>query len=270
MSEYQKVLEASKDLADHQIDIAIIAGTGLSHLGEQVADKVVVDYEEVPHFGKAKVKGHAGKIVFGTLENKKVGVLNGRYHLYEGWSAKEVVRPLRVLNQLGAKTLIVTNCAGSLNPKFQTPAAMLILDQINLTAKDPLTGPQEDEMGERFVDMSNCYDPKLIELVRNHKDKMTLPLHEGIYVGLHGPMFESSAERRMLHQLGADAVGMSTVLEVISARHAKMNVLGFSALANMAIGGENQQEDSHDAILKATYPIAKEIGHLIVEILPLI
>lgn len=253
---------------DAGLDAIIIAGTGLAHLAEAVAAGVAVDYADIPHFPPAKVKGHAGQLSIGAAGGRKIAVLNGRFHLYEGWSAADVARPVRALARLGARSLVVTNCAGSLNPDFQTPCAMLITDQINFTGKDPLTGPHEPELGERFVDMSNCYDPELLALARERRDMLSLPLHEGIYAGFHGPMFETSAERRMLRMLGGDAVGMSTVLEVIAARHAGLRVLGFSALANMATGGPDQQPDSHEAILAATYPIAKELGRLIEDLLP--
>lgn len=270
-SEYAKVAAGAafvRERWNEGVDVAVIAGTGLAHLAEVVADGVTIDYGAIPHFPPAKVKGHAGVLALGKVGARKVAVLNGRFHLYEGWSGADVARPARVLAQLGAKTLVVTNCAGALNPSFQTPCAMLITDHINFTGKDPLTGPHEEELGERFVDMSNCYDAELLQLARARKDQLALPMHEGIYAGFHGPMFETSAERRMLHKFGADAVGMSTVLEVIAARHAKMRVLGFSALANMATGGPDQQPDSHEAILAATLPIAREIGKLVEELLP--
>ncbi|MBF2734510.1 MAG: purine-nucleoside phosphorylase [Betaproteobacteria bacterium AqS2] len=253
---------------DAGLDAVVIAGTGLAHLAEAVKGGVAIDYADIPHFPPAKVKGHAGELAIGEAGGKKIAVLNGRFHLYEGWTGADVARPVRALARLGARTLVVTNCAGSLNPDFETPCAMLITDQINFTGKDPLTGPHEPELGERFVDMSNCYDRQLLELARERKGMLDLPLHEGIYAGFHGPMFETSAERRMLRLLGGDAVGMSTVLEVIAAREAGMRVLGFSALANMATGGPDQQPDSHEAILAATYPIAKELGRLIEDLLP--
>ncbi len=213
--------------------IAITLGTGLSTLAEAIEPVAVVPYAEVPGLGISTVESHRGELVLGWLEGKAVGALAGRFHLYEGYSPKEVVRGVRLLGELGAGVYIVCNAAGALELSWRAGEVMLITDHINLTGENPLIGPNIDEWGERFPDMSCPYDPELITLAREAARAKGITLREGVYVGLKGPSMETPAETRMLGIIGAQAVGMSTVMEVIAARHMGMRVMGLSALSNV-------------------------------------
>lgn len=249
-------------------EVALVTGTGLEGLGTAVEDAIPLDYADIPGFGESGVDGHPGQLLLGTLAGRRVALLHGRFHLYEGYSAREVARPVRALARLGAATFVVTNCAGALEASFAPPALMLITDQFNHTGQSPLAGAPEPELGERFVDMAHCYDRGLRELAHSCAAELGLTLHEGVYLAVAGPQLESNAERRAFRQLGAHAVGMSTVHEVIAARQAGMRVLGFSALANLATGADDQQPDSLEQMLAATAQVAGGLRRLILELLP--
>lgn len=234
--------------ADRVPEAAIILGSGLGALAEHVAADAVIPYAEIPHFPRPGVEGHAGRLVIGTLEGRAVAVMQGRAHFYEGYPIADVVFPVRVLHALGAPVLIVTNAAGGLNRQWRAGDLMVIADHINFMGTNPLMGPNEDEMGPRFPDMSAAYDPALIALAEQTALEVGVPLRKGVYIGVSGPSYETPAELRMMARWGADAVGMSTVHEVIAARHAGLRVLGLTAITDMATG-EAQGAISHEEVI---------------------
>lgn len=217
--------------------IAIILGTGLGRLAEDIGEKENIPYSEIPNFPLSTVQGHSGNLVLGKLGNKEVVAMQGRFHYYEGYSLKEVTFPVRVMKKLGADTIIISNAAGGMNRFFKRGDLMLITDHINLFGDNPLIGPNDEEIGPRFPDMSEAYSQNLIELAQKVALKEKIRLKEGIYAGLTGPNLETPAEYRFLISMGADAVGMSTVPEVIVANHMGMKVLGISCITDLAIDG---------------------------------
>lgn len=217
--------------------IAIILGTGLGRLAEDIKEKEIIPYSDIPNFPISTVQGHGGNLVLGKLENKEVVAMQGRFHYYEGYNLKEVTFPVRVMKKLGADIIIISNAAGGMNRFFKRGDLMLITDHINLFGDNPLIGPNDEELGLRFPDMSEAYDRKLVELTLKVALKEKIKLHQGIYVGLTGPTLETPAEYRFLIKIGADAVGMSTVPEVIVANHMGMKVLGISCITDLAING---------------------------------
>jgi len=217
--------------------IAIILGTGLGRLAEDIEEKEIIPYSEIPNFPVSTVQSHSGNLVLGKLGNKEVVAMQGRFHYYEGYSLKEVTFPVRVMKKLGAAIIIISNAAGGMNRFFKRGDLMLITDHINLFGDNPLIGPNDEELGPRFPDMSEAYNYKLIELAKKVALKEKIKLQEGIYAGLTGPTLETPAEYRFLINIGADAVGMSTVPEVIVANHIGMKVLGISCITDLAIDG---------------------------------
>jgi purine-nucleoside phosphorylase len=216
--------------------IAIVLGSGLGTLAESAQLETRITYSDIPHMPVSTAPGHAGTLSLGTLEGRPVALLSGRAHLYEGYGPEQVVFAVRLMRRLGAEALIVTNAAGGVNLDFYPGLLMLISDHINLTARNPLVGPADSRIGLRFPDMSEAYDARLRGLARAAAEELELPLAEGVYLGLLGPNYETPAEVRMVRILGGDAVGMSTVLEVIAAHHMGMRVLGISCITNMAAG----------------------------------
>ncbi|NMB32997.1 MAG: purine-nucleoside phosphorylase [Clostridium sp.] len=217
-------------------NIAIILGSGLGPLADEINDVIEIDYKDIPNFPDTTVKGHEGKLIYGFLGGKRVIAMKGRFHYYEGNDVSQVAFPIRVFSALGIKSLIVTNASGGINRAFNAGDLMIIRDHISFFAPSPLRGKNVDEFGFRFPDMSKAYDPGLIEVCKKVADRIRVPVREGIYAFAQGPMYETPAEIRALAGLGADAVGMSTVPEVIIARHSGMNVLGVSCITNMAAG----------------------------------
>ncbi len=217
-------------------DIAVILGSGLGGYVEALEDAKSLSYEDIPGFPVSTVPGHAGRWWVGTLHGKRVFMMQGRFHSYEGYDQQTVTLPIRVMCKLGVKTVIVTNASGGVNTSFEPGDLMLIEDFINLSGKNPLTGPNLDEFGPRFPDMCHAYDVELKKLATDVAKELNIKLQHGVYAWLNGPTFESPAEIRMARILGADAVGMSTVPETIVARHCGMNVLGMSCITNMAAG----------------------------------
>jgi purine-nucleoside phosphorylase len=234
-------------------EIAIILGTGLGRLAEDIKEKEIIPYSEIPNFPVSTVQGHSGNLVLGNLGNKKVVAMQGRFHYYEGYKLKEVTFPVRVMKKLGADIIIISNAAGGMNRFFKRGDLMLITDHLNLFGDNPLIGPNDEELGLRFPDMSEAYSQKLIELAEKVALKEKIRLQEGVYAGLAGPTLETPAEYRFLISIGptletpaeyrflisigADAVGMSTVPEVIVANHMGMKVLGISCITDLAIDG---------------------------------
>ena len=217
--------------------IAIILGTGLGRLAENIEEKEIIPYSEIPNFPISTVQSHSGNLVLGKLGNKEVVAMQGRFHYYEGYNLKEVTFPVRVMKKLGADIIIISNAAGGMNRFFKRGDLMLITDHINLFGDNPLIGPNDEELGPRFPDMSEAYSQKLIELAKKIALKEKIRLREGVYAGLTGPTLETPAEYRFLINIGADAVGMSTVPEVIVANHMGMKVLGISCITDLAIDG---------------------------------
>jgi len=214
--------------------ILLVLGTGLGSLADAMEVELALPYEKIPHFPRATVSSHAGNLLFGRLRGRDIAVLQGRFHYYEGYSARELTMPVRVLSLLGAETLLLTNAAGSLNPSHVPGSIMIIRDHINLIPENPLRGPNIDEWGPRFPDMSVPYDMHLIEIAQQSALHLQLAgTVTGVYAAIPGPSLETPAETRLLRHSGADAVGMSSVPEVIVARHAGMRVLGLSVIANV-------------------------------------
>ena len=223
-------------LGAFQPKVAMILGSGLGYLGDEVENPIIVPYGDIPHFKASTAPGHKGQLVFGILAGKPVAVMQGRMHHYEGYSYEEVSYALRVLHLLGCDTLFVTNASGGVNWQFKAGDLMLITDQIKIFMESPLRGENIPEFGVRFPDSSYLYTPALQELARKQARKLDLDLKEGVYMYFPGPQYETPAEIRMARILGADAVGMSTAPEVITAAHCGMQVLGFSLVSNMAAG----------------------------------
>lgn len=262
---FEQITEASKYIQS-QIglvpDLAIILGSGLGDLANDIDVVKEFSYSDIPHFPISTVPGHAGKLILGTLMGKKVVVMKGRMHFYEGYPMSSVIFPVRVMHALGAKKLIVTNAAGGLNPKFSPGDVMLITDHINMQGDNALIGPNDDSIGPRFPDMTNLYTPELRKLTLDIAEEQGITLQKGVYVAWSGPTYETPAERRFLRQIGGDAVGMSTVPEATAARHAGMEILGFSAITNIATGGEDQPADDHEHVLA----MAKVAGEKLVKL----
>jgi len=217
-------------------EIGLILGSGLGVLGEEVQDKVIIEYSDIPNFPISTVEGHKSRFIFGTLNNKKIAVMQGRFHYYEGYSMQDVVFPVWVMHALGINNLIVTNAAGGVNKSFKPGDLMLIKDHINFSGDNPLLGPNINEIGVRFPDMSNAYNYNLIELAKKCATDNNIEIREGTYMMFTGPNYETPAEIKAVRILGGDAVGMSTVPEVIAANHSGMKVLGISCITNMAAG----------------------------------
>lgn len=251
----------------HRPKIGIILGSGMSSLADAVADADVLPYETIPHFVASTVVGHAGRLVLGHLEGHSVLVMQGRIHFYEGYTMQQVTFPVRVMRFLGIDTLIVTNAAGGLRAEFAPGDLMLIADHINLigmAGNNPLNGPNDPELGPRFPDMSQAYDPALRSLARAVAEKAHIPVHEGVYICLAGPSFETPADVRFLRLIGADAVGMSTVPEVTVARHMGLRVLGISGISNVLVSASGKhQETTHEEVLEAGRIIVPRLTTLI-------
>ncbi|RAL22206.1 purine-nucleoside phosphorylase [Lujinxingia litoralis] len=216
--------------------IAMILGSGLGAIGDQLDDATAIDYAEIPNFPVSGVEGHKGRLVFGRLEGVPVVVMQGRSHFYEGWSMQEVTFPVRAFHLLGIDHLVVTNSAGGINADYKPGDLMIINDHINFTGQNPLHGPNEDAFGPRFPDMSDPYSAELRQLLHQVAHSRDIAVKEGVYAGVAGPSYETPAEVRMLRTLGGDAVGMSTVPEVIVASHCGMKVAGISCITNYAAG----------------------------------
>lgn len=231
--------------------VGLILGSGLGELADRFEERVAIPYEEIPGFPVSTVQGHQGRLVYGILSGKRVIAMQGRFHYYEGHSMLAVTGPVRVFHELGVRTLMVTNAAGGVNSGFQPGELMLINDHLNLTGGNPLIGPNHAEWGPRFPDMSEAYSVQLQAVARSVASDNGIILREGVYAGLSGPSYETPAEIRMLRILGADAVGMSTVPEIITARHLGMNTLGISCITNMAAGILDQPL-SHGEVLETT------------------
>jgi purine-nucleoside phosphorylase len=263
---YDQLQEAKQELqrriGSFKPKIAIILGSGLGGFADEATNRINVPYDELPHFPISTVAGHAGQFVVGELEGQQVLLMQGRFHAYEGYSLKQVVFPIYVMKMLGVELLILTNAAGGLNRAFKPGDLMLINDHINFTGDNPLIGPNEPELGERFPDMSQAYDRHLIALARRWSTATGRRLVEGVYCGIRGPSYMTPAELTWLAKVGGDAIGMSTVAETIAARHAGLRVLGISCITDMAIG-ETLEPLSHAQVVA----VAKETQPKFIELL---
>jgi purine-nucleoside phosphorylase len=230
--------------------VGIILGTGLGELTRAITIDSAIPYAEIPHFPQSTVKGHSGELIIGTLAGKSVVVLAGRFHYYEGYSMEEVTFPVRVIKALGGEVLMISNAAGGMNPDYRVGDMMIIRDHINLMPEQPLRGKNDERLGLRFPDMSEPYCKKMISLAQQMAADRKLRVHTGVYAGVQGPSFETRAEYEYLHRIGADAVGMSTVPEVIVAVHAGMKVFALSVITDLGIRKE-QNAITHEEVLEA-------------------
>jgi purine-nucleoside phosphorylase len=243
----------------------MILGSGLGSLADQIEQPVFIPYDELPNWPVSTVPGHVGRLVVGGLEGQQVMVMQGRSHFYEGYSMSQITLPVRVMQRLGIEIIIITNAAGGVNPVFEPGEVMLIVDHLNLigmSGLNPLRGPNLDELGPRFPDMSTPYDPQLRRLARQVAEENGILLQHGVYAALAGPSFESPADLRFLRSAGADAVGMSTVPEVIAARHGGTRVLGFSGISNKA-NLDGTTITTHEEVLEAGKQIVPQLLKLI-------
>lgn len=246
--------------------VALILGSGLGDLADEIGSAVVVPYADIPHFPVSTVPGHAGQLVIGELQSTPVAAMRGRVHYYEGYSLRDITFPVRVLRGLGASVLIVTNAAGGLNEAFSTGDLMVLTDHLNImgmAGQSPLVGPDEPELGVRFLDMLGAYDPDLRAMAHRAAEERGFSLREGVYAMVGGPAYESMAEIRFLQRAGADAVGMSTIPEVVVARHEKMRVLGISAITDMAVGQAAAHEITHAEVLAAAERIKPSLAAVV-------
>ena len=270
MKECLQRLEEAASYIKSKINIApeigIILGSGLGSLANEVEEKIIIDYKDIPNFPVSTVIGHAGRMVIGILEGKKVLVLQGRFHYYEGYEMGEVTFAVRVIKLLGIENLIVTNAAGGINTSLKAGDLMLITDHINFAGVNPLVGPNFEKFGLRFPDMTEGYSKKLLEVARESAKNIGIDIKEGVYLYVTGPSYETPAEIRMFKILGADAVGMSTVPETIIARHSGINVLGISCVANLA-SGILDTPLNHEEVLTAMEGAKDNFVGLIKEIL---
>ncbi len=246
--------------------VGLVLGSGLGNLAEKIEKPIVIKYTDIPNFPKSTVKGHAGQLVIGELGGKSVVAMQGRFHYYEGYPLEDVTFPIRVMIGLGIESLIVTNAAGGLNNNFYPGDLMIITDHINFTGKNPLIGKNFNELGPRFVDMTRAYNRDYINIAKEVGKKIGLELKEGIYMWFTGPTYETPAEIRLARTLGADAVGMSTVPEVIVANHQDIKVLGISCITNMAAGILDKPLN-HEEVIETSKKVKDSFEKLVVEIL---
>lgn len=266
---FEKLKEASSKIKEQisvQPEVGLILGSGLGILADEIEEAVRIDYSNIPHFPTSTVEGHAGKLIVGKLNGKSVVAMQGRFHYYEGYSMQQVTFPVRVMKELGVKTIVVTNACGGMNPDFEAGDLMIITDHLNMTGDNPLIGPNENELGPRFPDMSRAYTPELVDTAKKVAQRIGIKIQQGIYAGVTGPAYSTPAELIMLRNLGADTIGMSTVPEVIVASHMNMKVLGISCVTDMAIG-EELEPLTHEQVMKVANRTKPKFIHLIKEFL---
>ncbi|MFH2059165.1 MAG: purine-nucleoside phosphorylase [Pseudomonadota bacterium] len=268
----QQVIETAdflrQSISKHPV-IGILTGTGLCDILDDIQIDVQLDYSQIPYFPTPTIESHKGKLICGSIQGKNILMMQGRFHLYEGYSTAQVTFPIRVMQELGIKTLILSNAAGGINLNFCAGQIMIIKDHINLTGQNPLAGPNEDAWGIRFPDMTQVYDPTLITLAENIARNHGIPVQTGVYAGLLGPSLETPAETRFLKTLGADAVGFSTIMEAITGVHAKMKILGVSLITNINNPDspkETTLEEVIETAQKAIKPFNQLLYHLVAQI----
>ncbi len=261
----EKTVEYIKDKTKDFIpEIGIVLGSGLGELADEYCE-IKIAYKDIPNFPVSTVKGHEGNLVFATINEKKVIMMQGRFHFYEGHSMETVTYPIKVMKKLGVKNIILTNAAGGVNPYFKPSSLMIIKDHINFMGTNPLIGPNDDSLGERFPDMSEVYTKKLRKIAYTCAERLDIPVERGVYIALTGPTYETPAEVNMVRLLGADAVGMSTVPEAIVARWMGINVLGISCICNSA-AGISTVGLSHKEVLEAAEKAKVDFKRLVLEI----
>lgn len=248
-------------------EVGLILGSGLGVLADLLENAVSIPYTEIPHFPVSTVEGHEGELLLGNIKGRPVVLMKGRFHMYEGYGPELTAFPVRVMKQLGVKSLLVTNAAGGINTDFEPGDLMLITDHLNMTGRNPLIGPNDSALGVRFPDMSQAYSRRLRKLALDTAESQGITLQQGVYAGLLGPTYETPAEIVMLRTLGADAVGMSTVSEVIVARHAGLEVLGISCISNMAAGILDQPL-SHDEVMETAEKVREKFLGLVMAVIP--
>ncbi|MEZ0537348.1 purine-nucleoside phosphorylase [Caldicellulosiruptoraceae bacterium PP1] len=261
-------VEYLKDKIPFVPDVAIVLGSGLGDFVSAVSDKVVIPYKDIPNFPVSTVKGHQGNLVFGTIKDKKVVLFQGRVHLYEGYSIYDVVFGIRTIGLLGVKNLIVTNAAGGINTGFVPGDLMVIKDHLNLSGENPAIGEEFSEFGNRFFDMTYAYDRELIDIIKDVYKKNGIDYREGVYAFLKGPSYETPSEIKMLRIMGADAVGMSTVPEVIAARQMGIRVCGISCITNMAAGILDRKL-THQEVIEVSNMVKEKFTKLVSDIIEL-
>lgn len=247
-------------------EIGLILGSGLGTLAEEMEESIHIPYSEIPGFPLSTAPGHAGKVVVGRLNGVCVIAFSGRFHMYEGYEANEVVFPVRVMEMMGVRNMIVTNAAGGINSDFSQGALVVIKDHINLSGRNPLVGPNDERFGTRFPDMNDAYTPEFREIARKAADGLGLQTFEGVYAGVLGPCFETPAEIRYLKAIGADMVGMSTIPEVIAARHGGMKILGISCITNLA-AGLSPERPTHQEVLDTAARVHGQFRSLVLEVI---
>lgn len=264
---YEKIKETAKFLKNIGVvkpEIGIVLGTGLGGIINMMDIQKKIDYHDIPNFPVSTVTGHSGTLIYGQLSGKTVIAMQGRFHFYEGWSMNEVTFPIRVMKLLGIEKLMVSNACGGVNPDFEVGDVMIINDHINMMPEHPLRGENDDRFGPRFVDMHEPYSRKMIDVMKTVAQNNNIKVHEGVYLALQGPTFETPAEYRMVKLMGADAVGMSTVPEVIVAKHMGMDCFGLSVITDLGVEGK-VEEVSHEAVQLAAKSSEKMISKLVEE-----
>ena len=257
----QEAVSTIRKHTDIEIDVGMVLGSGLGRLADEVENPTSLDYADIPHFPQSTVPGHAGELVLGKFQGRKVAIMRGRVHFYEGQTLQKLTFPVRVMRALGARYLVVTNSAGGINPTFVPGDLMLLSDHINMTGSNPLIGKNYEELGPRFPPMSRAYDGELRREARRVAAKIGVDLKEGVYTALSGPSYETPAEIRFLDRIGSDAVGMSTVPETIVANHAGMKVLGISCITNVLHSGPST--DTHEDVLEAANGASQKLIALV-------
>lgn len=270
MNTVEKIREASTYVGSRvraKPQVAVVLGSGLGGFAESLSNRTAIPFSAIPHFPHSSVQGHSGSLIAGTFQGVPLFVMAGRVHAYEGYGAEEVVFPARVLSTLGVKMLILTNAAGAVNTAFKPGELMILTDHINWTGLNPLAGPEYADLGQRFTDMTEGYHPKLVAACEQSARRIGLNMRKGVYLGLLGPSFETPAEIRMFRTLGADAVGMSTVLECIAANQMGVKVLGISCITNMAAGILPRKLD-HKEVMEVGAKVKSVMEELLAEVVP--
>jgi purine-nucleoside phosphorylase len=262
----QETVNFIKEKTNYTPEYGVILGSGLGSFTDDIQIEYSLPYNEIPNFPVSTVQGHKGALVFGTIGDKKVVAMQGRFHFYEGYDMKQVTFPVRVMKYLGVNNLIVSNASGGVNSNYKVGSIVLINDHVNMFPEHPLRGKNEERFGPRFLNMSEPYNRKMIAKAKEIAKNLNIEVHEGIYLGLQGPTFETLAEYKMVKILGADCVGMSTVPEVIVARHMEMNCFGISVITDMG-DEDNIEEVSHAEVLKAAEKAEPYVRNLIKELI---
>ena len=271
LEEMIKTIEVASDQIlseiDGPVEYLLMLGTGLGSIADKIELEFQFSYKEIPGFPVSTAPTHEGNLLIGKIGRKRVAIMQGRFHLYEGWTPSQIATPIRVIKKLGATRFLVTNAAGGLREEFNPGDVMIIQDHINMTGSNPLIGPHDDRLGLRFPDMSDPYDKNLQDIVRKLFTKYDIKVSKGIYIGITGPSLETSAERRFLAQCGGDAVGMSTVMEVIAAKQAGFQIIGLSAITNKADGGPSQRPDTIEDVLMNATTASRKILKILPELI---